>query len=415
MISALYSLTVCRLSELDAAFENANQARKTWPQPLPDRKTLYDEYYREMQNLSHNIVCGSCGILGHHANDFAQVAMTSETLRPLAVDPNLVPFSFDCGILQLDEQSIMIDPLSIAVDRTTISLCTNCQAELKKDSRPKESFANYRWIGPLPKELEDLTWVEEALIARSHMFGRVFRLEERRNSEPKYSSLKGHVLLVPQDTLRLLDILPMSPDGLANIAHVVWVGRSEPDITKISSRFTVRKDKVLAALTWLRYHHDDYRNITIDYSELDKWPSVFVTEALLSSIGRVRSGASEDATRNGFATEEIDVPEFHGDIEGTASAILDTNNHFRPRHGMMLESLQCLGSDDDITINVVPADKILHQYDDPTYFTSAFPTLFPWGTGKHIDHRRDDGTRKLTLKRWTQLLLRNSSRYAAPW
>ena len=71
--------------------------------------------------------------------------------------------------------------------------------------------------------------------------------------------------------------------------------------------------------------------------ELNKWPSVFITETLLSSIARVRSGTIEDAARDGFATEDVDMEEFHGDIPST---------------------------------------------------TSAFPTLFPWGTGKHIDANR---------------------------
>ena len=42
------------------------------------------------------------------------------------------------------------------------------------------------------------------------------------------------------------------------------------------------------------------------------------------------------------------------------------------------------------------------------YFTRAFPTLFPWGTAKHIDHCRETD---LPFRLWVQLLLRHSSRY----
>jgi hypothetical protein len=275
---------------------------------------------------------------------------------------------------------------------------------------PVEALANFRWIGPMPEELKELTWVEEALVARSHLFGRIFRLEERKNQEPAYSSLKGHIVLVPQNTMRLLDILPISPDALADIAHVVWVGKSQPDITKMSPQFTVRKSKVIAALDWLCGHHEDYRNVTVDAAELDKWPSVFITEALLSSIAQVRSGAVENAMQDGFATEEFDVEEFEGTIPNTVSGIIDVNNISQPRHLKVLQELQSLQQlQDGLTINVVPGSKVLEHYQEPTYFTSAFPTLFPWGTGKHIDARREKC--ELQLQTWIQLLLKHSSRY----
>ena len=114
--------------------------------------------------------------------------------------------------------------------------------------------------------------------------------------------------------MRLLDILPISLDALADIAHVVWVGKSKPDMSKIKAQFTVRKQNVVNALIWLHEHHEDYHNITIDHAELDKWPRVFITECLLKSIGRVKSGAKEDASQDGFATEDLDNEEFHGDI-----------------------------------------------------------------------------------------------------
>src|SRR5438046_7792447 len=98
-------------------------------------------------------------------------------------------------------------------------------------------------------------------------------------------------------------------------------------------------------------HHEDYQNIMIDNMELDKWPSAFITEALLSSIAKVRSGQAEDAMRDGFATEEVDVEEFQGSIPNTVSGIIDVNNVLKPRHLMTLEELQTLHG--DWTINVI--------------------------------------------------------------
>ena len=58
---------------------------------------------------------------------------------------------------------------------------------------------------------------------------------------------------------------------------------------------------------------------------------------------------------------------------------------------------------------MVTGSKVLNQYDCDTYFTSAFPTLFPYGTGKHRDPRRE-GKGQLSLLKWISLMLRHSSR-----
>ena len=79
-------------------------------------------------------------------------------------------------------------------DIDTISLCLKCYTDLYNNIRPVDSLANFRWIGLVPLQLQDLTWVEEALAARSHLFGRVFRLQERKSEQAMYSYLKGHIV-----------------------------------------------------------------------------------------------------------------------------------------------------------------------------------------------------------------------------
>jgi hypothetical protein len=396
---------------MDVEYEEHTRATMDWPTPLPDRKPIYRSYYSEMDQISHNIVCSSCGTLGHDIRKYIFTSPTKELFKPLSVEPSLVPFPFQCGILDLDQIGVMIDPLSIGPhSHDKVAVCRSCHSDLSKGKRPIQALANSRWIGPVPDELKNLTWAETALIARSHIFGRVFRMEERKGRHDAYGSVKGHIILVPQNTLRLLDVLPMSPDSLADMMHVVWVGKSEPDLSKIRPQFSVERNKVLIALTWLKEHHEDYRNITIDNNEIDKWPSVFVTDSLLNTIGRVRNGTIEDASRNGFATEDVDNEDFQGDIPNLISAVLDVNDTAKPRHLIMLKKLEELSKevDKNLTINVITASDILQPHENPAYFTSSFPTLFPWGTGKH---RNSGGKPILSLKKWTQLLLQDSSRY----
>ena len=113
----------------------------------------------------------------------------------------------------------------------------------------------------------------------------------------------------------------------------------------------------------------------------------------------------EDISRSGFATEDIDTAEHDGDLPLTTSAILDTSEVSVSPDVATLQRLAELK--DEITINIVTGSTPLSERDNPSYFTSAFPTIFPWGTGKHILPERGD---KVSLNTWTKLTLRHSSR-----
>ena len=174
-------------------------------------RTLYGYFYDEIVKLARNLVCGSCGCIYHDPSNFDLVLVTDPSLRKLRVDPSLVPFNFSSGIEDLDDHHIMIDPLGIvktAGRPISVCICQSCQKSLKNDVQPPESLANFRWIGPVPPELQGLTWIEELLIARAHLNGTIVRLQNRNTTS--HFGLKGHVILLPQDTTRLLDLLPFS-------------------------------------------------------------------------------------------------------------------------------------------------------------------------------------------------------------
>jgi hypothetical protein len=162
---------------------------------------------------------------------------------------------------------------------------------------------------------------------------------------------------------------------------------------------------VYNVLQWLCRHNEDYQQVTIDHQQFAKWPPVFVTTSLLDSIGRSRDSTDEDISRSGFATEDIDTADHDGDLPLTTSAILDTSEVSVSPDITTLRRLAELKT--EVTVNVVTGSTPLTERDNPSYFTSAFTTIFPWGTGKHIHPKRDD---KLSLNTCIKLMLRLSSR-----
>ena len=184
----------------------------------------------------YNIVCASCGCIGHDRSDYTLVSVLDQRLSCLKVEPrSLIPYDFSCGVSALDTQNIMIDPLGIQreVSGSNLWLCSTCHPRIMLGKRPPESLANFRWVGSVPDELKDLTWIEELLVAHAHLVGRVVRLQARNQSS--YFGIKGHIILLPQDTTLLLDLLPMSPASLPDVVRVVWTGKSAPDRDRLRS------------------------------------------------------------------------------------------------------------------------------------------------------------------------------------
>jgi hypothetical protein len=103
-----------------------------------------------------------------------------------------------------------------------------------------------------PSVLEDLTPVEECLIAKCHPVGIVLKLRPGGHSSPvSYRAIGGHFIVILQDPVPLLHILP-SPDlSLDNLIKVLWAGKHPPIDADLRPFLLVRKFKVLAALRYL--------------------------------------------------------------------------------------------------------------------------------------------------------------------
>ena len=342
-------------------------------------------------------------------SDVEMVSVTEPYLTVLAVKHEHVPtFNFACGISVLDSQNIMIDRggilLSDDMSNPILTICKPCNYKLQQHRLPPQALANYRWVGELPEQLKELTWLEEKLLARRHLVGSIVRLEERQG----YLGLKGHMILVPQNTTELVNILPRSISSLPDMIRVVWTGKQPPNRVSLEGEFTINKERVYNALLWLIENNEDYKDVEIDKVEFPTWPPVFVTENLLNSMAQVMDPSLEDATRSGIATDDLDSGEIHGNLPVTTSGIIDVDNCLEPLEIAKLDTLKSLS--ENATINVVTGNTIANHTDDPLYFTSAFPLLFPYGAGKHKDERR---MISLSFSDWVRLLLRNSSRYCA--
>jgi hypothetical protein len=123
---------------------------------------------------------------------------------------------------------------------------------------------------PVPGELNDLTQIEEMLIARALPIMRVYI---KPGGQRGYS---GHCINLAQNVTELAVSLPRYPKDLA----IIIVKVKGKDNTFKDVR--VRKQKVLNALVWLINNNPYYSQITINEDALNSLPENGVPPDLMS-------------------------------------------------------------------------------------------------------------------------------------
>ena len=228
-------LIVYRLTNLNMQFQQQMIKEYNWPGPVADPKSIYADFYYDLHSRANNITCACCSCIQHSLNDAEKVSATELYLTVLAVKLEYIKteFSWRSGVPSLDSQNIMVDHGSIFLSATDtqepyLTMCKPCQYQLSDKCLPPQALANHRWIGEVPEELKQLTWLKEKLLARRHLVGSIVRLEDRH----EYMGLKGHMILVPQNTTELVHLLPRPISSRPDMIRVVWTGGNQPKYDK---------------------------------------------------------------------------------------------------------------------------------------------------------------------------------------
>ncbi|RGB24563.1 hypothetical protein C1646_772914 [Rhizophagus diaphanus] len=113
-------------------------------------------------------------------------------------------------------------------------------------------------LGEVPEELQDLTEIEEMLIARVFTVMSVYRL---RGGQYGY---RGNVINFSQDVYEFATQLSQNP---LSLEILIIRHHSASDLTAYRD-FTVRQAKVTHALQWLKANNQYYVDIIIDEEAL---------------------------------------------------------------------------------------------------------------------------------------------------
>ncbi|KAF7796802.1 hypothetical protein EIP86_007986 [Pleurotus ostreatoroseus] len=146
----------------------------------------------------------------------------------------------------------------------TAWVCKACYNALKKHSHlPRNALANGLWIGEVPVELSSLNLFEKYMIARYRHNVCVVTVAGGARK------MHANAVVFAQPVAKFCKKLPPSPDELSEVLAVLFTGPCRPteDDWK-RTPLLIRRDKVLAALLWLKANHRDYHDLEIDYDHL---------------------------------------------------------------------------------------------------------------------------------------------------
>jgi hypothetical protein len=175
-------------------------------------------------------------------------------------------------VLQLCEECLPQEEDAVA------DVCRDCRTVLQNGRLPKSCSVNNMHIGcehRYPKELDDLSPVEERLIALQAPFGYItkFTVNSKTPSGLHYRKhVKGHIVVFPNNVDDLVATVLPHPllEAIENI-HISWNGSSKPNPADVGHLLQVRKTVVRNALVWLQRNNPLYEHIAINSDEIDSW------------------------------------------------------------------------------------------------------------------------------------------------
>ena len=225
--------------------------------------------------------------------------------------------------------------------------CSRCQADLKKNKSIPFRFSAENNMIPssVPPPLQNLTPVEQALIARISVVMAVYNL--RHGS----SAARGHVVAIPVDLSTVEIALSLPP---ANI-DVVVISREMYDGS--IRDFQVRRTVVRNAIQWLKDNNIFYSDVCIDEGQLDKLPE---------------DGSYPNLNVNILPPDSEEVP--------NAGPLIEVDDGGEAITSSVLPN---------VVDNVTEKEKVHRSLDGkalrlmqtPGFLTMAFPVLFPDGKG----------------------------------
>jgi hypothetical protein len=276
------------------------------------------------------------------------------------------------------------------------SVCIVCYNQLKQGKMPKNALANGLWLGNVPPELRDLSWMEQKLIAR---------INTNYYMVPVHSSwlykMKTNVFCSATPMKKVYNTLPPARNEFEQVLAILFIGPALPSPTNHKrTPLLVRRNQVLDALNWLKLIHVDYADLTISLENLAEYPEdeplVYVdyhptqvdTDHEPTAISNIDDEESTSKGKSSFVV--------HGLTGDQLSDLWKSDD----RKTIRMEAIKYFAKGGK-ALGIGRSEDMESIRDNPQLYPSMFLWLFPYGYGglgnEQIQIKISDSTRK---KQW---------------
>lgn len=383
-----------------------NEVREQWPQPAPmDLKENCVRNFRAATSSEslRQFTCACCAesvnVSDSKVRQLTEINLDLMRNRTHRVfDDSCIPPEppFTDGPLA----NLMIDPDGVrfhdSENSISLQLCVHCDSSLQKGKLPRLAVANLNVLGSVPPEMENLTMVEEMLVARCRAKCCIVKLQDHRMNVSLPSSqrgIRGNIIVYPQRVGKLAHILPPPVDDVIHPICVIFVGHVPPSQSWLKDKahpLVVRREVVRRALVWLKAHNPLYKDIEIKETHLQALP---VDGLLDYTIEHIAPSSQQEALESrydtGVSKENADdslPPDESSEIEFSNLVITDVDAH-APANDLKAAALRHFkqgGAFHAVAHEPAP----VNEFFNPSLFPMLYPTLFPYGIGGIEDKRR---------------------------
>ena len=202
------------------------------------------------------------------------------------------------------------------------------------------------------------------------------------------SGIRENVITFSQNPDKILQILPQIPSS--SEIQILFTGKNKPLKNDLKKILCVRRNKIENCLIWLKSNNLVYKDITIDYDNLNRLPENDVPDEVFNEISyKADNMDSDELFCNEIGTDLID----RNNIE-----INDTNDLQSSGLISVLDAT-ILSEKDKIEmikykhlnnkVLTIPCGKTpMNEWFNPAHLLYAFPSLFPYGIGGVMDESR---------------------------
>ncbi|KAJ7681093.1 hypothetical protein B0H17DRAFT_901493, partial [Mycena rosella] len=215
--------------------------------------------------------------------------------------------------------------------------------------------------------------------------------------------VRGHVIVYPQKPSAIAKVLPPSIDEVITPICVIFVGSTPPTtewLQKKAKPMIVRKEKVMAALAWLKSHNPLYKDIEINPRVFDGQPEETIfpfhiqhdipsngIDASTSSYIPDGNSAPPADTSSSPVLSDILNPPTAAPIPFESVMVANVEGHTSSNElrKAAIDHMKLPGSN---YVGIPHNHNPVNEFKHPTLFPMIYPILYPYGLGGCEDTRR---------------------------